>query len=104
MGRILMSTQDEIAGLRITHTLGLVDGIGSTIHQQYRKNEPFLEENLQEARDEAVERVLEKAEMRDADAVVGVRFATAAVYNQVAGQQAFMIHAYGTAVVTQLHT
>ncbi len=104
MGRILMSTQNEITGLNITHTLGLVDGIGSTIHQQYRKNEPFLEENLQEARDEAVERMLEKAEMRDADAVVGVRFASAAVYNQVANQQAFVIHAYGTAVITELHS
>ena len=66
MGRILMTTQDEIAGLEITHTLGLVDGMGSTIHWQHRANEPFLEQILKEARDEAVERMLEKADMRDA--------------------------------------
>ena len=41
MGRVLMSTQDEIAGLEITHMLGLLAGIGVTIHSEYRANEPL---------------------------------------------------------------
>ncbi len=102
MGRILMTTQDEIAGLEITHTLGLVDGMGSTIHWQHRANEPFLEQILKEARDEAVERMLEKADMRDADAVVGLRFTSSGLFNHTTGAQAFIIHAYGTAVITSL--
>lgn len=70
MGHIRATTHDELSRLHITHTLGLVDSIGSTIHQQHRRNEPSLEENWQEARDEAAERMREKAELRDADAVL----------------------------------
>jgi len=99
-----MSTQDDIAGMKITHTLGLVDGIGTTIHSQYRANEPFLEEKLEEAKAEAIERMLEKAETRDANAVVGLRIESAGIYNGSAGTQAFTIHAYGTAVITRLRT
>ena len=102
MGRILMSTQDEIAGMEIIHTLGLVDGIGSTIHSQFRANESFLEEKLEEAKAEAIERMLEKAETRDANAVVGLRIQSAGIYNGNTGRQAFAIHAYGTAVITRL--
>lgn len=52
-----MSPQDKITVSEITHTLGIVDGIGSTIHRQNRANEPFLEETHQGARGEAVKRM-----------------------------------------------
>ena len=104
MGRILMSTQDGIAGLEIAHTLGLVDGIGTTIHSQYRANEQFLEEKLEAAKAEAIERMLEKAETSDATAVVGLRIQSAGIYNGSAGTQAFTFHAYGAAVIAHLRT
>ena len=104
MGRVLMSTQDEIAGLEITHMLGLLAGIGVTIHSEYRANEPFLEKKLEGARDVAIERMRENAEARDADAVVGMPVETAGIYNGSAGTQAFTVQAYGTAVITELRT
>lgn len=104
MGRVLISTQDEIAGLEIIHTLGFVAGIGVTIHSQYRANESFLEEKLEGARDAAIERMQENAEARDADAVVAMRVETAGIYNGSAGTQVFTFQAYGTAVITELRT
>ena len=69
-----MSTQYTISGFEITHTVGLVDGIGSTIHRQYRLNEPFPHKNVRKARDEAPAKMTAWAEERGADAIVGIRF------------------------------
>ena len=99
-----MSTQYTISGFEITHTVGLVDGIGSTIHRQYHLNEPFLEKNLRKARDEAPARMTASAEERGADAVVGIRFESSRVFNQSSGAQAFFLHAYGTAGVARRKT
>ncbi len=104
MEQILMSTQDIITGFEITRTFGLVDGIGSTIHRQYRLNEPFLEKNLRKAHDDALVKMTVSAEARGADAVVGIRFEPSGVFNQSSGAQAFFMHAYGTAVVTRPKT
>ena len=69
---------------------------------QYRANEPFLVEKLEQAKAEAIERMLEKAETREANAVVGLRIQSVGIYNGSAGTQAFTIYAYGTAVITRL--
>ena len=81
--------------------LGLVDGIGVTIHSQYRAHEPYFAGELGGARDEAIARMLERAESRDADAVVGMREETAGIYIGSAGRQAFIVHANGTALITR---
>ena len=81
-----------------------MDGIGSTIHRQYRLNEPFLEKNLRKARDEALVNMTVSAEARGADAVVGIRFESSGLSNQSSGAQAFFMQVYGTAVVTRLET
>lgn len=75
-----------------------------TIHRQYRANEPFLEEKIEGARAVAIKRMLDIAEARDADAVVGLRFNSVGICNGSAGTQAFTVQAYGRYVFTKLRT
>lgn len=104
MGQILMSTQDEIAGFEITHTLGLARGntvrarnalrdISAGIKTIFGGEIKEYTQLLTEARDQAVERMLENAEARGADAIVAIRFETSDVLQGVAE-----LYVYGTAV------
>ena len=104
MGQILISTQDDISGFEITHTLGLVRGNTVRARNALRDFSAGIKtifggeiteytKLLTEARNQAVERMLEDAEARGADAVVAVRFETADVLDGVAE-----MYVYGTAV------
>lgn len=104
MGQILISTQDDISGFEITHTLGLVRGNTVRARNALRDFSAGIKtifggeiteytKLLTEARNQAVERMLDDAESRGADAVVAVRFETADVLDGVAE-----MYVYGTAV------
>ncbi len=103
MGKVILVNTDYIPG-RELEILGLVKGntiqsknIGRDITQGLRQivggELKAYTDMMTKARDEAVERMVQEAEALGADAVVNVRFASAAV---MAG--AAEILAYGTAV------
>jgi uncharacterized protein YbjQ (UPF0145 family) len=104
---MILATTPTIAGRRIVKTLGLVRGntirarhIGRDITAQLRgivggeiKEYTKL---LGEAREQAVDRMLEEARLLGADAVVQISFQTAMVMTGAAE-----LLCYGTAVVTE---
>jgi uncharacterized protein YbjQ (UPF0145 family) len=102
--KMMIYTTEQIAGKRITETLGLVSGstirarhIGQDITAVLRnivggeiKEYTVM---LAQAREEALQRMIDQAEKIEASAVVGVRLATSTVTSGAAE-----IVAYGTAV------
>lgn len=103
---MILATTPTIAGRRIVRTLGLVRGntvrarhIGRDITAVLRNivggEIPEYTKLLAEAREQAVDRMIEEAELLGADAIVNVRFQTAMIMTSVAE-----LICYGTAVVT----
>lgn len=101
---MIVATTDAIPGAEIAETLGLVRGstvrsrhIGKDIMAAFRNvvGGEVVEYTklLAEAREAALQRMVESAERMGANAVVGVRFITAGV-----AQGSAEIVAYGTAV------
>ncbi|WP_410510120.1 YbjQ family protein [Methanosarcina hadiensis] len=101
---MIIATTDSIAGKEITQTIGMARGstiqakhIGKDIMSGLRSvvggELTEYSEMLEEAREKAVNRMVEDARKMGADAVVNVRFMTSMV---MAG--AAEILAYGTAV------
>jgi len=99
-----MTTQDQISGFEITHTMGLVRGntvrarnavrdITAGVKTLFGGEISEYTLLLTEAREQAIERLLADAEKRGADAVVAVRFETSNVLQGVAE-----LYVYGTAV------
>jgi len=97
-------TTETVAGKPIIKTLGVATGstirarnIGRDIVAGLRTlvggELPEYTEMMAHARNQAIERMLQKAKELDADAVVGVRFSTAMVMQGTAE-----VMAYGTAV------
>ncbi len=104
---MILSTLEAVPGKSIVENLGIVQG--STVRAKHigrdiaasLKNIVGGElrgysELLSEARDEAVERMVQQASAKGANAVVNVRFATSSV-----AQGASEILAYGSAVVVE---
>jgi len=104
MEDILVSNIEIVPGKRVTEHLGLVQG--STVRAKHAGKDIMAgfknifggelrgyTELLQEAREEAIERLSEQARAIGGNAVINVRFATSAI---TAG--ASEILAYGTAV------
>ena len=102
---MIVVTTDEVAGRRIDRVLGLVRGntirarhVGADIMAHLRNaagGEVFeYTKMLAEAREQAIDRMLEEARALGADAVVGVRFSTSEVMKGAAEMMC-----YGTAVV-----
>ena len=104
---MILATTPTIAGKRIVKTLGLVRG--NTIRARHvgRDIMAFLRnvvggeiaeytKLLGEAREQALDRMVEEAETLGADAVVAVRFQTTEMM-----QAAAELLAYGTAVVLE---
>jgi len=101
---MLIITTDKIKGHEIESSLGLVKGstirakhIGKDIVAGLRtvvggEIKEYVEA-LNEARDEAIKRMIENAKELDADAIVCVRFTTSQV---IAGAAELLV--YGTAV------
>jgi uncharacterized protein YbjQ (UPF0145 family) len=101
---MIVVTTEQIEGKRITETLGLVKG--STIRARHMGRDVMaglrnivggeVKEYtvmLAQAREEALQRMVEQAEKMGANAVVGTRFATSMVMSGAAEMLA-----YGTAV------
>lgn len=101
---MILTTSDQITGQQIKETLGLVKGntirakhIGKDIVAGLRsivggEIKEYVEA-LNDARDEAVKRMIKDAEEINADAIVAVRFTTSQV---MAGAAELLV--YGTAV------
>jgi len=101
---MIMTTTEQIEGKRITETLGLVRG--STIRARHVGRDILAGMRnivggevkdytvmLAQAREEAIQRMIEQAEKMGANAIVGVRFVTSMVMSGAAEMVA-----YGTAV------
>jgi len=101
---MIIVTSDQIFGQEIKETLGLVKGntirakhIGKDILAGLRNivggEIKEYTEALNEAREEALRRMVKNAEELGADAIIGVRFTTSAI---MAGSAELLV--YGTAV------
>ena len=101
---MILATTETIAGKRIVKTLGLARGssvrarnVGTDIMAMMRNmvggEVPEYTKLIAEAREQALDRMVEQAEELGADAVVAVRFQTTEMM-----QHAAELLAYGTAV------
>lgn len=101
---MILTTSSEIAGKRIVRTLGLVRGntirarhVGRDIAATFRNlvggEVSEYTKLFAEAREQALDRMVEEAESLDADAVVALRFQTSMVMAAAAE-----LLVYGTAV------
>ena len=101
---ILVTTTDEVHGREVSECLGLVRGttvrarnlfkdIAAVFRTVAGGEVPEYTKLVAEAREQALDRMLDEARARGADAVVGFRFATSEV-----AKAAAEIVAYGTAV------
>jgi uncharacterized protein YbjQ (UPF0145 family) len=101
---MIVVTTDDVAGKRVVETLGLVRGIsirsrhlGQDIIARLRNiaggEVKEYTKVLAEAREQAIDRMVEEAQALDADAVVAVRFQTSEVMTGAAEMLC-----YGTAV------
>ncbi len=104
---MIVTTAEQVEGRRVVKTLGLVSGstirakhIGKDIMAQFRGivGGEVIEytEMMNEAREEAVQRMIQDAEKKGANAVISMRFSTAMIM-----QFAAEILAYGTGVVLE---
>jgi len=84
---MIVITSGQIEGRRIAKTIGLVKG--STIRARHLKM-------MAEAREEAIQRMVEDAEKQGANAIVSMRLATSMIM-----QNAAEVLAYGTGVVLE---
>ena len=102
--KMLITTQDSFEEYQITQTLGLV--YGNTIRARHVGNDIVAglktlvggeiseyTKMMAESREQAIDRMCEKAQMLGGDAVVGMRFTTSSVL-----QGSAEILAFGTAV------
>jgi uncharacterized protein YbjQ (UPF0145 family) len=103
-GKVIVVTTEQIEGKKITETLGLVRGstirarhVGRDIMAGLRnivggevKDYTVM---LAQAREEALQRMIEQAEKMGANAIIGTRFVTSMVLSGAAEMVA-----YGTAV------
>ena len=102
---MIITTSAQIEGKTIARTLGLVKGstirarhLGKDIMAAFRSmtGGEIIEytKMMAEAREQAIQRMVEDAEKQGANAVIGMRFTTSMVM-----QNAAEILAYGTGVV-----
>jgi uncharacterized protein YbjQ (UPF0145 family) len=104
---MIITTSAQIEGKTIRRTVGLVKG--STIRARHVGRDLMAglrgivggeiteyTKMMAEAREEAIQRMVEDAEKQGANAIVGMRFATSMVM-----QNAAEVLAYGTGVVTE---
>ena len=101
---MILTTSNNVAGKQIRETLGLVRGntirakhIGKDILAGFRNivggEIKEYTEALNEAREEAMKRMLKQAEELGADAIIGIRFTTSQI---MSGAAELLV--YGTAV------
>ncbi|NLW50193.1 MAG: YbjQ family protein [Candidatus Brocadiaceae bacterium] len=104
---MIVATTETVAGRRVVETLGIVRGntirarhIGRDITAVLRNvvggEIPEYTKLLGEAREQALDRMIQNAEELGANAIIGVRFATSTVTTGAAE-----LLAYGTAVILE---
>jgi uncharacterized protein YbjQ (UPF0145 family) len=104
---MIVATTPDIAGRRITRTLGLVRGntirarhlgrdIGATLRSIAGGEIREYTKMMAESREQAIDRMKEEAERLGCNAVLGVRFTTSMIMSGAAE-----ILCYGTAVVLE---
>jgi len=104
---MIISTSNQIEGKNVAKTIGLVKG--STIRARHVGRDIMAglrgivggeiteyTKMLAQAREEAIQRMVEDAEKQGANAIIGMRLATSMVM-----QNAAEVLAYGTAVVLE---
>lgn len=104
---MIITTAEQVEGKRIVKTIGLVKG--NTIRARHlgRDIQAGLKslvggeigtytKMMTDAREEAIQRMVEDAEKKGANAIVGMRFSTSMIM-----QSASEVLAYGTAVVLE---
>ncbi len=104
---IIVTTTEQIAGKRIVRTIGLVRG--NTIRSRHAGRDFMASlrnfvggevteytKMIAESREEALDRMIAQAGANGANAVIGVRFASAEIMDRAAE-----LLAYGTAVVVE---
>ena len=104
---MIITTSDKVKGREIDQTIGLVKG--STIRARHVGKDIMASlrgivggeiseytKMMAEAREEAIQRMVEDAEKKGANAVVGMRFSTSMIM-----QNAAEVLAYGTGVVVE---
>ncbi len=104
---MIVTTSDKIKGREIKQTIGLVKG--STIRARHLGRDIMASlrgmvggeigeytQMMAEAREQALQRMIEDAEKNGANAVVGMRFGTSMIM-----QNAAEVLAYGTGVVLE---
>ncbi len=102
---MIITTSDQVEGKKITKTIGLVRG--STIRARHVGRDIMAglrglvggeivdyTKMMAEAREQAIQRMVEDAEKKGANAVVGMKFTTSMIMSN-----ASEILAYGTGVV-----
>ncbi|MFN7904678.1 MAG: YbjQ family protein [Pseudobdellovibrionaceae bacterium] len=101
---MILTTIDEVPGKRVIEHYGLVTG--STVRSKHFGTDILAgfkniiggelkgyTELMEQTRDEAVKRMMQQAQAKGADAVIGIRFSTSDV-----APGAAEVFAYGTAV------
>ncbi len=104
---MIITTSDQIEGKTIINTIGLVKG--STIRARHLGKDIMAglrgmvggeiseyTKMMAEAREEAIQRMVEDAEKKEANAIVSMRFSTSMIM-----QNAAEVLAYGTGVVLE---
>ena len=104
---MIITTADKVEGKTITKTIGLVRG--STIRARHLGKDIMAglrgivggeiseyTKMMAEAREEAIQRMIDDAEKKGANAVIGMRFTTSMIM-----QNAAEVLAYGTGVVAE---
>lgn len=104
---IIVTTTEQIAGKRVVRTIGLVRG--NTIRSRHAGRDFMASlrnfvggevteytKMIAESREEALDRMIAQASANGANAVIGVRFASAEIMDRAAE-----LLAYGTAVVVE---
>ncbi|MFC1908585.1 YbjQ family protein [Chloroflexota bacterium] len=102
---MIITTSEQISGKTITATIGLVKG--STIRARHMGKDIMAglrgivggeiseyTKMMAEAREQAIQRIIEDAEKQGANAIIGMRFTTSMIM-----QNAAEVLAYGTGVV-----
>ena len=104
---MIITTSDHVEGKSIVKTIGLVRGntirarnVGRDIRAAVKSvvggEITDYTQMMTEAREQAIQRMVEEAEKQGANAVVGMRFATSMIM-----QNAAEVLAYGTGVVLE---
>ena len=104
---MIITTSEQVEGKKVTKTIGMVRGstirakhIGKDIMASFRNiaggEITEYTKMMAEAREEAIQRMVEVAEKEGANAIIAVRFGTSMVM-----QNAAEVLAYGTGVVLE---